>query len=233
MIILLFTLVCLALGGVLLGLAIYPSVLLLSPLATHGPLGLSMAVGIGFFLSGACLLFWCALFHHLLGMHLRPGRHKLPSLQAFRWAMASSLYMLVKFTVGDFFMVTPLGTLYLKVLGAKIGKDVMINSKYLHDHGLLEIGDGSLIGGDAVLSAHVAEGGHLLLAPIKVGKRCLVSQKAVLMPGVEMGDGSIVAAGAIVLKDTKIGAGELWGGIPAKKLRGPKPVEENQPAVSS
>ncbi|MFN8607044.1 MAG: acyltransferase [Vulcanimicrobiota bacterium] len=224
MIILIFTMLSLLLGGLLLGLAIYPSVILLAPLAQHGPLGLSMALGLGYFISGAALLFWCALFHHLMLMHLKPGRHKLTSLQAFRWASASSLYMLVKFTVGDFFMVTPLGTLYLKVLGAKIGKNVMINSKYLHDHGLLEIGEGCLIGGDAVMSAHVAEGGDLLLSPIKLGKNVLISQKAVLMPGVEVGDNSIVAAGAIVLKDTKIPANEIWGGVPAKflKARAPK-----------
>lgn len=223
MIILIFTMVSLLLGGLLLGLAIYPSVLLLAPLAQQGPLGLSMALGMGYFISGAALLFWCALFHHLLFMHLKPGRHKLTSLQAFRWASASSLYMLVKFTVGDFFMITPLGTLYLKVLGAKIGKNVMINSKYLHDHGLLEIGEGSLIGGDAVLSAHVAEGGNILLAPIKLGKHVLISQKAVLMPGVEVGDNSIVAAGAIVLKDTKIPANEVWGGVPARFLKARQP----------
>lgn len=223
MIILIFTMLSLLLGGLLLGLAIYPSVLLLTPMAQHGPLGLSMALGLGYFVSGTALLFWCAAFHHLLFMQLKPGRHKLTSLQAFRWASASSLYMLVKFTVGDFFMITPLGTLYLKVLGAKIGKNVMINSKYLHDHALLEIGEGTLIGGDAVLSAHVAEGGNLVLSPIKVGKNCLISQKAVLMPGVEVGDNSIVAAGAIVLKDTKIPANEVWGGLPAKFLKARQP----------
>lgn len=225
MIILIFTMLSLLLGGVLLGLAIYPSVILLAPLAHHGPLGLSMALGMGYFVSGGALLFWCALFHHLMLMHLKPGRHKLTSLQAFRWASASSLYMLVKFTVGDFFMITPLGTLYLKILGAKIGKNVMINSKYLHDHGLLEIGDGCLIGGDAVMSAHVAEGGHLVLSPIKLGQNVLISQKAVLMPGVEVGDNSIVAAGAIVLKDTKIPANEIWGGVPAKFLKARQPKE--------
>jgi non-ribosomal peptide synthetase-like protein len=218
-VIFLFTMACMLLGGLLLGLAIYPSVMLLSPLAARGPLELSLSLGVGFFLSGICLMLVCALAHHLMGMQLRPGRHRLTSLAAFRWAAASSLYMLVKFTVGDFLMVTPLGTLYMRVLGAKIGKDVMINSKYLHDHGLLEIGDGSLIGGDAVMSAHAAEGGHLLLAPIKVGKKCLIGQKSVLMPGVEVGDGSVVAAGAIVLKDTKIPPNEVWGGIPAKRLK--------------
>lgn len=215
----LFTMVCMTMGGLLLGLAIYPSLLLLGPLAQHGPLATSLALGVGYFLSGIILMAWCTLAHHLTGMHLRPGRHPLTSLASFRWAMASSLYMLIKFTIGDFLMVTPLGTWYMRALGAKIGKNVMINSKYLHDHGLLEIGDDSLIGGDAVMSAHAAEGGKLLLSPIKVGKRCLIGQKSILMPGVEVGDGSVVAAGAIVLKDTKIPPNEVWGGIPARRLK--------------
>ena len=73
------------------------------------------------------------------------------------------------------------------------------------------------------MSAHVAEGGNILLSPIKLGKNVLISQKAVLMPGVEVGDNSIVAAGAIVLKDTKIPANEIWGGVPAKFLKARQP----------
>ena len=31
-----------------------------------------------------------------------------------------------------------------------------------------------------------------------------------------MGDNAIVATGAVVAKRTQIGAGEIWGGVPAK-----------------
>ncbi len=226
----LFTLTLLLLGGVLLGLSVYPSVLLFQPLFHKGALGASLALGLGVFTSGIAMLFWCALFHNLLMLHLRPGRHPLTSLAAFRWALASSLYMLIKFTLGDFLMVIPLGTLYMRAVGARIGRNVMINSKFIHDHGLISIGEGSLIGGDAVISAHAAEGGHLLLSPIVIGKKCLIGQKSILMPGVEVGDGAVVAAGAIVLKDTKIPPGEVWGGIPARCLRAAKaPVSEPEP----
>ena len=212
-------------GGLLLGLSIYPSLILLAPLAQRGPFGLCLALGMGYFLSSVCLLACCAAAHHLLFLGLKPGRTPLLSLTSFRWATASSLYMLIKYTCGDFLMATPFFTLYLRVVGAHIGDQVMINTKFLHDHGLLSIGEGTLIGGDAVLSAHAAEQGHLVLSPIKVGKKCLIGQKSVLMPGVEVGDGAVVAAGAIVLKDTKIPAGEVWGGIPARRIRAARTEE--------
>jgi carbonic anhydrase/acetyltransferase-like protein (isoleucine patch superfamily) len=46
-----------------------------------------------------------------------------------------------------------------------------------------------------------------------------------LLDGCEVGKGSIVAAGALVLQNTKIPAGEIWGGVPAKYI---KPVRPGQ-----
>jgi non-ribosomal peptide synthetase-like protein len=214
-----YSLVILALGALLLSLSVYPSVWLLSDLALRGPLGISLAIGVGFFLTGLSMLFWCALTHHLLLLRLVPGRYPLLSLASFRWSTAAALYMLLKYTFADFLVATPFFALYLRVLGAKLGKGVMINSKFLHDHALLEIGDGSLIGGDAVLSAHAAEKGQLVLSPIRIGKGCLIGQNSILMPGVTVGDKAVVAAGAIVLKNTTIGAGEVWAGVPARCIK--------------
>jgi acetyltransferase-like isoleucine patch superfamily enzyme len=39
------------------------------------------------------------------------------------------------------------------------------------------------------------------------------------MSGVVIGDGAIVSAGAVVTKGCRIGAGEVWGGVPAKLLQ--------------
>ena len=39
----------------------------------------------------------------------------------------------------------------------------------------------------------------------------------------EVGERAIVAAGALVLSHTKIGAGELWGGVPAKFIKKTSP----------
>ncbi len=36
---------------------------------------------------------------------------------------------------------------------------------------------------------------------------------------VAIGDNAMVAANALVLKGTRIGPGEVWGGVPARLLR--------------
>ena len=44
-----------------------------------------------------------------------------------------------------------------------------------------------------------------------------------LLDGCEVGEGAIVAAGALVLQNTKIGPHEIWGGVPAKYLKPTRP----------
>jgi carbonic anhydrase/acetyltransferase-like protein (isoleucine patch superfamily) len=42
---------------------------------------------------------------------------------------------------------------------------------------------------------------------------------AIVMDNVEIGTNSIVAAGAVVLEGTKIPAGSVFAGVPAKKVK--------------
>lgn len=58
-----------------------------------------------------------------------------------------------------------------------------------------------------------------LKAPVTIGRDCWIGANAVILPGVTIGDGSVVAAGAIVTKD--VPSGVLVAGNPAvikKKL---------------
>ena len=48
---------------------------------------------------------------------------------------------------------------------------------------------------------------------------------ATLLDHCDVGEGAVVAAGALVLQNTKIGPHELWGGVPAKFI---KKTKENQ-----
>ena len=55
--------------------------------------------------------------------------------------------------------------------------------------------------------------------------RCgaLIGMGSTVLDNVEVGEGAIVAAGALVLQDTKIGPHEIWGGVPAKFLKNTRP----------
>jgi acetyltransferase-like isoleucine patch superfamily enzyme len=45
---------------------------------------------------------------------------------------------------------------------------------------------------------------------------CDIGVNATILPGVSIGKGAIIAAGAVVTKN--VPAGEVWGGVPAKKI---------------
>ena len=54
-------------------------------------------------------------------------------------------------------------------------------------------------------------------APIHIGKNVWIGANSMVLPGVTIGDGAVIAAGAIVTKD--VPANTIFGGIPAKKIK--------------
>ncbi len=59
----------------------------------------------------------------------------------------------------------------------------------------------------------------------RIGADVWIGHSAVVMRGVTVGDGAIVAAGAVVTRD--VPAREVWGGVPARKLRDRFPRPED------
>ena len=53
-------------------------------------------------------------------------------------------------------------------------------------------------------------------APVTIKDYVFIGPRAIILPGVTIGKGAVVAAGAIVTKD--IPDFEIWGGVPAKKI---------------
>ena len=68
--------------------------------------------------------------------------------------------------------------------------------------------------------------GHLACVhACHIRKGALIGMNSTLLDHCDVGEGAIVAAGALVLAGTKIGDHEIWGGVPAKFL---KKTSENQ-----
>lgn len=55
-----------------------------------------------------------------------------------------------------------------------------------------------------------------LIKPIKIGNNVHIGMNSIIMPGVTISDNAIIGCGAVVTKD--VPTGEIWGGIPAKKI---------------
>lgn len=104
-----------------------------------------------------------------------------------------------------------------------IGKNVFLNMGCkFQDQGGIYIGDGALIGHNVVLATlnHAmspSRRGTMVPAPIRIGKNVWIGSNAAILPGVTIGDGAIVAAGAVVTRDVPENA--IVGGVPAKVIR--------------
>ena len=127
------------------------------------------------------------------------------------------------------FLPVPFTRPLYRSLGAKLGKNTYSAGAIL-DPPLTSIGADCVIGHNAVIFAHAIERSSLSLARVSIGDRVTIGASAIVMSGVRIGDDALVAAGAVVMKGTVIGAGEEWGGIPAKRLR--RPPVESEPASS-
>lgn len=104
-----------------------------------------------------------------------------------------------------------------------VGKGVFINSGcHFQDQGGITIGEGSLIGHNVVLATlnHELDPAHrkdMHPAPIVIGSNVWIGANSIVCPGVTIGDGAVVAAGAVVTKD--VPANTMVGGIPAKVMK--------------
>jgi len=56
----------------------------------------------------------------------------------------------------------------------------------------------------------------MLRGCVRIGNRCWIGAKVVILKDVELGDGCVVAAGAVVTKS--FGASQVIGGVPARVL---------------
>ncbi len=84
----------------------------------------------------------------------------------------------------------------------------------------IEIGENCFIGRDVVIRSfdgHVIhKEGYSVSAPIIIGNHVWIGQRAMILKGVTIGDGAVIAAGAVVTKD--VPAHSLVAGVPAKVI---------------
>ena len=176
---------------------------------------------------GVCVLFflvfyvWAFIVYRLSHrfMPLVEGELAQGSREEFAYQV-DTLFRLVLFypLIRTYFIPTPIMRLVYQGLGTKMGENTYSGGAIL-DPALTELGDNTIIGHDAVLFSHELEGAHMALYKIHIGSNVTVGAKAVIMPGVSVGDGAIVAVNSVVSKGTKIGSGEAWGGTPAIRLK--------------
>ena len=111
---------------------------------------------------------------------------------------------------------SPLYTLYLRALGAKIGKNVVVLSRHLPvATDLLTIGSGTVIRKDAVLLGYRAHAGKIQTGRVTLGRDVVVGEKSVLDIDTAMGDRAQLGHASSLHRGQVVPAGQSWHGSPA------------------
>ena len=114
---------------------------------------------------------------------------------------------------------------YAKLIGVKVGRNCMIAGKnhWSTEPYLVSIGDNVAITKGVMIHTH--GGGRVarviipnfdVFGKVVIGNNVYIGSCSQIMPGVTIGDGSLIAAGSIVTKSVKPGI--VVGGNPAKYI---------------
>jgi hypothetical protein len=143
----------------------------------------------------------------VFSLGIEPGRHEAASLPVLLWIILNGVWTMAFRLILPMVPLTPLSQMFHRLSGCRIGKNVWINTINLIDCYMISIGDNTIIGGEAVLSPHVFENGHLIIQRITIGKNCLIGGHSYISPGVTIGDGSVIGMKAYVRKGKQIPPG--------------------------
>lgn len=108
-------------------------------------------------------------------------------------------------------------------LNITLGKNVFVNACcHFQDHGGIVIGDGCQIGHNVVFATlnhglSPDDRRHTYPSPICLGCNVWVGSNVTILPGVTVGDNSVIAAGAVVAHD--VHPNTIVGGVPAKFIK--------------
>lgn len=213
-------------GATVFGLALAPSLWLLSrwvpwSLDLGGPIRwliLGVGFGLAFFLFGFTLLLVVPLYNLLLPTRIKPFKGGYYTIAALPWYLHNGLFYLVRFTFLPYVTVTPFGIWFLKAMGMKIGRRVYITTEYISDPQLITLEDDVVLGGSVRIFAHYGGAGNLVIAPVVVGAGATVGLNATVMGDVQIGPGATVLPHSVLLPGSRVGAGEIWGGVPARRI---------------
>ncbi|MGV9245792.1 Pls/PosA family non-ribosomal peptide synthetase [Streptomyces sp. NPDC003710] len=166
---------------------------------------------------GAGLVAVCAfpiLAKWILVGRWKPGEFPIWGLTYLRfWIVKTLLHANpMIFLVGN-----PLYVLYLRALGARIGKRVTILSRSVPVcTDLLTIGPDTLVRKDSFFLCYRAHAGRIQTGRVTLGRDVYVGEKTVLDIDTSMGDGAQLGHASSLYRGESIPAGEHWHGSPAQ-----------------
>jgi non-ribosomal peptide synthetase-like protein len=159
---------------------------------------------------------WSAL--SVIGKWIVIGRWKEGSVPLWSWSyfrfwVVSTLIRTAPVAV---FKGSPLYSFYLRLLGAKLGRNTVVECRSVPVcTDLIAIGDNTILRKDSVVLGFRAEAGFIHMGPVRIGHSALIGEASVLDIGTAVGDHSQLGHSSSLQRGQSIPSGERWHGSPA------------------
>ncbi len=167
----------------------------------------------------------------LLAGRLAPGSYPLWGLTYYRWWLADRLTETVPVYLLHGSALYPA---WLRLLGARIGPEVVLGSTTMRVPHLVSIGAGTSIGNGVNLENARVEGGRLHLGAIDIGANACIGSYVVIEGDTVVGDWAHVEGQSALAAGQRVPARQAWHGSPARQRGDFDPASlPARPAVSA
>ncbi len=151
----------------------------------------------------------------LLVGRIRTDEHPLWSSFVWRGELADAF---VEVVAARWFARAAVGTpalaLWLRAMGAHIGRGVWCESYWLPEADLVDLGDGVSVGRGCVLQTHLFHDRVMSVDGVRLGPGATLAPHGVVLPAASIGAGSTVGPASLVLRGDDVPPGSRWAGNP-------------------
>jgi len=116
----------------------------------------------------------------------------------------------------DYLRGTPWLPVFLRLLGVKIGRRVWMNSTDITEYDMVSIGDDSALNEDCGPQTHLFEDRVMKVGPVKIGERCSVGARTIILYDSEIGNDVKLEALSLVMKGENLSPSTSWIGSPVQ-----------------
>ena len=153
---------------------------------------------------------------------IRAGEHPLWSSFIWRNEVADTF---TEFLAAPWFSRAAAGTpalvWFLRAMGARIGHGAWVESYWLPEADLVELGDGATVNRGCVVQTHLFHDRVMSLDSVVLEDGATLGPHSVVLPAARLGRGTTVGAGSLVMRGEELPAGTWWLGNPVSPWRRP------------
>jgi len=180
-----------------------------------GPVVAVLAAGPLFAVAGLVAAAVTVLAKWLLVGRLRPGAHPLWSSLVWRNELSDTF---VEVLAAPWFArsvaATPLLNLWLRAMGARIGRGVWCETYWLPEADLVELGDGATVNQGTVVQTHLFHDRMLSLDEVVLRRGATLGPNSVILPAATLGRHATVGPVSLVMRGESLPDKTTWMGNP-------------------